>query len=132
MEYTSNIKSIFKKESFNTKDGALMHKYVVEFVNGHNPNVFTTKDLDYNVGDEVTYNLDQSKNKAKVMPTRSNNNYSNPKDDIQKYIIRQSSLNRAPDLWGNIDQDIDNITCDQHIQIIIDIARKFENYVYNG
>jgi hypothetical protein len=43
MEYTSTIKSIFKKESFNTKDGALMHKYVVEFVNGHNPNVFTTK-----------------------------------------------------------------------------------------
>ena len=132
MEYTSTIKSIIKKESFNTKDGAIMNKYLVQFANGHNPNVFTTRELTYNVGDEVTYNLDQSKNKAKLMPTRSNNNYSNPKDDIQKYIIRQSSLNRATDLWGNIDQDIDNNTCDQHIQIIIDIARKLERYVYNG
>ena len=123
MEYTSTIKSIIKKESFNTKDGALMNKYVVQFANGHNPNVFTTKELTYNVGDEVTYYLDQSKNKAKLMPTRSNNNYSNPKDDIQKYIIRQSSLNRATDLLQSKQWTED---------MICDLARKFENYVYNG
>ena len=131
MEYTSTIKSIIKKESFNTKDGALMNKYVVQFANGHNPNVFTTRELTYNVGDEVTYNLDQSKNKAKLMPTRSNHNYSNPKDDVQKYIIRQSSLNRAVDLWGNIDQNnVEKYNLD--IDTIIIFARKFENYVYNG
>jgi len=123
MEYTSTIKSIIKKESFNTKDGALMNKYVVQFANGHNPNVFTTRELTYNVGDEVTYNLDQSKNKAKLMPTRSNNNYSNPKDDVQKYIIRQSSLNRATDMLQGKPWTED---------MLFDLARKFENYVYNG
>ena len=127
MEYTSTIKSIIKKESFNTKDGALMNKYVVQFANGHNPNVFTTKELTYNVGDEVTYNLDQAKNKAKLMPIRTNT-YTNPKDDIQKFIIRQSSLNRATDLWGNI--DLNNY--DQDVKLITALARKFENYVYNG
>jgi hypothetical protein len=124
MEYTSTIKSIFKKESFNTKDGALMNKYVVQFANGHNPNVFTTKELTYKVGDEITYNLDQSKNKAKLMPIKVNNNYSNPKDEIQKYIIRQSSLNRATDLLANSN--------DWSEDDIFNLARKFENYVYNG
>ena len=124
MEYTSTINSIIKKESFNTKDGALMNKYVVQFANGHNPNVFTTKELTYNVGDEVTYNLDQAKNKAKLMPIKVNNNYSSPKDEIQKYIIRQSSLNRATDLLANSN--------DWSEDDIFNLARKFENYVYNG
>ena len=131
MEYTSTIKSIFKKESFNTKDGALMNKYVVQFANGHNPNVFTTKELTYNVGDELTYNLDQAKNKAKITPPRTNT-YTNPKDDVQKYIIRQSSLNRAVDLWGPINQDLHETFYNEQVEIIIDLSRKFENYVYNG
>ena len=100
-----------------------MNKYVVQFANGHNPNVFTTKELTYNVGDEVTYNLDQAKNKAKITPPRTNT-YTNPKDDIQKYIIRQSSLNRATDLLAN--------TSDWSEDDIFNLARKFENYVYNG
>ena len=131
MEYTSTIKSIFKKESFNTKDGALMNKYVVQFANGHNPNVFTTKELPYNVGDELTYNLDQAKNKAKITPPRTNT-YTNPKDDVQKYIIRQSSLNRAVDLWGPINQDLHETFYNEQVEIKIDLSRKFENYVYNG
>ena len=128
MEYTSNIKSIFKKESFNTKDGALMHKYVVEFVNGHNPNVFTTKDLDYNVGDEVTYNLDQVKNKAKLMP-KNINTYSNPKDDIQKYIIRQSCLDRATELLKDRNY---NWEVETNRKKLTDLAEYLKNYVYNG
>ena len=128
MEYTSNIKTIFKKESFNTKDGALMHKYVVEFVNGHNPNVFTTKDLDYNVGDEVTYNLDQVKNKAKLMP-KNINTYSNPKDDIQKYIIRQSCLDRATELLKDRNY---NWEVETNRKKLTDLAEYLKNYVYNG
>tara|TARA_A100001515_G_scaffold29912_1_gene23332 strand:- start:812 stop:1198 length:387 start_codon:yes stop_codon:yes gene_type:complete len=128
MEYTSIIKSIFKKESFNTKDGALMHKYVVEFVNGHNPNVFTTKDLDYNVGDEVTYNLDQAKNKAKLMP-KNINTYSNPKDDIQKYIIRQSCLDRATELLKDRNY---NWEVETNRKKLTDLAEYLKNYVYNG
>ena len=127
MEYTSTIKSIIKKESFNTKDGALMNKYVVNFVNGHNPNVFTTRELDYKIGDELTYNLDQAKNKAKLMP-KIKNTYTNQKDNVQNLIIRQSSLNRATDLWGNIDKN----NYDQDVEFITDLARIFENYVYNG
>ena len=128
MEYTSNIKSIFKKESFKTKDGTLMHKYVVEFVNGHNPNVFTTKDLDYNVGDEVTYNLDQAKNKAKLMP-KNINTYSNPKDDIQKYIIRQSCLDRATELLKDRNY---NWEVETNRKKLTDLAEYLKNYVYNG
>tara|TARA_B100000242_G_C43051348_1_gene491185 strand:+ start:1932 stop:2318 length:387 start_codon:yes stop_codon:yes gene_type:complete len=128
MEYTSTIKSIFKKESFNTKDGALMHKYVVEFANGHNPNVFTTKDLDYNVGDEVTYNLDQAKNKAKLMP-KNINTYSNPKDDIQKYIIRQSCLDRATELLKDRNY---NWEVETNRKKLTDLAEYLKNYVYNG
>ena len=128
MEYTSNIKSIFKKESFKTKDGTLMHKYVVEFVNGHNPNVFTTKDLDYNVGDEVTYNLDQVKNKAKLMP-KNINTYSNLKDDIQKYIIRQSCLDRATELLKDRNY---NWEVETNRKKLTDLAEYLKNYVYNG
>ena len=61
------------------------------------------------------------------MPNNTNT-YTNPKDDVQKYIIRQSSLNRATDLWGNI--DLNNY--DQDVKLITELARKFENYVYNG
>jgi len=135
MNYTSEIKNILKKESFNTKDGATMYKYIITFINGHNPNYYTTKDLTFNVGDVVSYELDQAKNKCKILSNDTQGakehikqNYSNPKDDIQRYIIRQSSLNRATDLWGNI--DLNNY--DQDVKLIIELANKFENYVYNG
>ena len=123
MEYTSTIKSVVKKESFNTPDGALMNKYIVQFANGHNPNIYMTKEFPKNVGDEVSYNLDKSKNKAKLILQNKTQSYSNPKEDIQKYIIRQSSLNRATDLLQGDDW---------HEDAIFDLARKFENYVYNG
>ena len=73
----------------------------------------------------------QAKNKAKLMPIRTNT-YTNPKDDVQKYIIRQSSLNRAVDLWGPINQDLHETFYNEQVEIIIDLSRKFENYVYNG
>ena len=128
MKYTSTIKSIFKKESFNTKDGALMNKYVVQFANGHNPNVFTTKELNYEVGEEITYNLDQEKNKAKLMP-KNINTYSNPKDDIQKYIIRQSCLDRATELYKDRNYDWGVET---YRKRLTNLAEYLKNYVYNG
>jgi len=123
MNYTSQIKTIVKKESFNTKDGATMNKYIITFSNGHNPSYYTTKDLQFSEGDTVSYDLDQAKNKCKIIPSKPQNNYSNPKDDIQKYIIRQSSLNRATDLLKDNNWSEDDI---------FNLARKFENYVYNG
>ena len=137
MKYTSKVNTVVKGESFRLPDGVTMNKYTVTFANGHNPNVYSPKELMFNEGDEVEYDLDQNKNKAKILktkigqipenggvkPTASKNNYSNPKDDVQRYIIRQSSLNRATDLFAG--KEINTTE-------IINLARTFENYVFNG
>jgi len=128
MIYTSKVKTVVKGESFRLPDGVTMNKYTVTFANGHNPNVYSPKELTFSEGDEVEYDLDQNKNKAKILMKSSvapapKNNYSNPKDDVQKYIIRQSSLNRATDLYAG--KEINTTE-------IINLARTFENYVYNG
>ena len=133
MEYTSTLKKITKVESWiNKKDNKNWTKYRFDFANGHNPFVFRTDELHYKENTELIYDLDQANNKAKIitknpMPNNTNT-YTKPKDDVQKYIIRQSSLNRATDLWGNI--DLNNY--DQDVKLITELARKFENYVYNG
>ena len=130
MIYTSKVKTVVKGESFRLPDGVTMNKYTVTFANGHNPNVYSPKELTFSEGDEVEYDLDQNKNKAKILgkkssvaPPATKNNYSNPKDDVQKYIIRQSSLNRATDLYAG--KEINTTE-------IINLARTFENYVFNG
>ena len=137
MIYTSKVNTVVNGESFKLPDGVTMNKYTVTFANGHNPNVYSPKELTFNEGDEVEYDLDQNKNKAKILktkigqipdnsavkPTASKNNYSNPKDDVQRYIIRQSSLNRATDLFAG--KEINTTE-------IINLARTFENYVFNG
>ena len=132
MKYTSKITSINKTDSFNTQDGKVMNKYNVTFANGHNPHIYKVGEFGYEVGDEIDYDLDQAKNKAKILSKKSYNtnqatqpkgNYSNPKDDVQKYIIRQSSLNRATDLTQGKEYDVNEI---------LNLARIFENYVYNG
>ena len=129
MEYTSTIKSVVKKESFNTPDGALMNKYIVQFANGHNPNIYMTKEFPKNVGDEVSYNLDKSKNKAKLILQNKTQSYSNPKDDIQKYIIRQSCLDRATELLKDRNY---NWELDSNRKKLTDLAEYLKNYVYNG
>ena len=128
MKYTSKVKTVVKKESFNTKDGAVMNKYIITFDNGHNPNYFTTKDVSFKVGDIIEYDLDQAKNKCKILANATDGAKGIKTDNVQQYIIRQSSLNRATDLWGNI--DLNNF--DQDIDLVIEIARKLEKYVYNG
>jgi len=129
MEYTSTIKSVVKKESFNTPDGALMNKYIVQFANGHNPNIYMTKEFPKNVGEEVSYNLDKSKNKAKLILQNKTQSYSNPKDDIQKYIIRQSCLDRATELLKDRNY---NWELDSNRKKLTDLAEYLKNYVYNG
>jgi hypothetical protein len=133
MIYTSKVNTVVKGESFKLPDGVTMNKYTVTFANGHNPNVYSPKELTFTQGDEVEYDLDQNKNKAKILGKKSSvaptaapapkGNYSNPKDDVQRYIIRQSSLNRATDLYAG--KEINTTE-------IINLARTFENYVFNG
>jgi hypothetical protein len=74
MIYTSKIKTIVKRNSFYTTEGVTIHNYVVTFANGHNPNIYSKKPLRYNKGDDVTYDLDQVKNKAKFV-FKSSSNY---------------------------------------------------------
>ena len=130
MIYTSKVNTVVKGESFKLPDGVTMNRYTVTFANGHNPNVYSPKELTFSEGDEVEYDLDQNKNKAKILGNKSSvttpatkGNYSNPKDDVQRYIIRQSSLNRATDLYAG--KEINTTE-------IINLARTFENYVFNG
>ena len=132
MIYTSKVNTVVKGESFKLPDGVTMNKYTVTFANGHNPNVYSPKELTFSEGDEVEYDLDQNKNKAKILGNKRSvattepapkGNYSNPKDDVQRYIIRQSSLNRATDLYAG--KEINTTE-------IINLARTFENYVFNG
>lgn len=131
MKYTSKITNINKTDSFNTQDGKTMNKYIVNFANGHSPHIYKVGDFGYEVGTEIDYDLDQAKNKAKILSKNyekpksfePKGNYSNPKDDVQKYIIRQSSLNRATDLTQGKEYDVNEI---------LNLARIFENYVYNG
>ena len=128
MKYTSKVNTVVKGESFRLPDGVTMNKYTVTFANRHNPNVYSPKELTFSEGDEVEYDLDQNKNKAKILGKKSSvtptaKNYSNPKDDVQRYIIRQSSLNRATDLYAGKEINTNEI---------INLARTFENYVFNG
>jgi hypothetical protein len=88
------------------------------------------KNLNLSEGDEVEYDYDTNKkNLLKLILAKTGSvaqpkgNYSNPKDDVQKYIIRQSSLNRATDLYAG--KEINTTE-------IINLARTFENYVFNG
>jgi hypothetical protein len=105
------------------------NKYQVSFANGDSLGFLAVGDFKKNVGDVVKYEKNQhNENAAKLVydsPMQQANERGNaPKDDVQKYIIRQSSLNRATDLYskgGNWDE-----------KQIIETARIFENYVYNG
>lgn len=101
MNYTSKIVSINKIDSFTTGDGKTMVKNVVTFANGHNPHIYSLGEFKYEVGTEVTYDLDQSKNKAKIAkkefprgngePYQTKGNYTN-KDQM---IIRQTVIKAA-------------------------------------
>ena len=101
MNYTSKIVSVNKTDSFKTGDGKTMNKYNVTFANGHNPHMYALGEFKYEVGTEVTYDLDQNKNKAKIVkndfprgngePYQPKANYAN-KDQI---IIRQTVIKAA-------------------------------------
>jgi hypothetical protein len=124
MNYTSRITNINKTDSFNTQDGKTMNKYVVTFANGHNPHIYAVGEFKHQVGDEVTYDLDQAKNKAKIVkqPYATNAapkaNYTN-KDQI---IIRQTVIKAAAEFHAN-----SNSTANDVVQT----AQTFLNWINN-
>ena len=130
MKQTSIIAKLYQQETFPTKEGDTMIRYSVTTANGVTGNFYRVGQLKFKEGDEVEYDYDANKKKfVKINPTKTEvftqpkNNYSNPKDDVQRYIIRQSSLNRATDLYAG--KEINTTE-------IINLARTFENYVFNG
>ncbi len=107
------------------------NKYQVSFANGDSLGFLAVGEFKKKAGDVVTYEKNDQHQTGKLVyeqPAAASNQTSRttnaPKDDVQRYIIRQSSLNRATDLYskgGNWDE-----------QTIIETAKIFENYVYNG
>lgn len=124
MNYTSKITNINKTDSFNTQDGKTMNKYVVTFANGHNPHIYAVGEFKNQVGDEVTYDLDQTKNKAKIVKQSYTTNaapkanYTN-KDQI---IIRQTVIKAAAEFHAN-----SNSTANDVVQT----AQTFLNWINN-
>lgn len=118
-----------------TGQEVVLENYNIGFADGTEFKFKAKGEWKYPVGSEIQFEVSNADWKtakgAKLInnaaPNRNasgSNKGFTPKDDVQKYIIRQSSLNRATDLYsknGNWDE--------QHI---IETARIFENYVYNG
>jgi hypothetical protein len=130
MKYTSKVKSMISGVNFVTNRGETMTPYKIQMANGTNGNFYWVGEPKFKEGDEVNYDYDADKIKfVKINPietqafSQPKSNYSNPKDDVQRYIIRQSSLNRATDLYAG--KEINTTE-------IINLARTFENYVFNG
>ena len=99
------------------------NKYQVSFANGDSLSFLAVGEFKKKVGDVISYEKNEQHQTGKLVYEQPQAQAS-PKDDVQKYIIRQSSLNRATDLFSG------SGTWDE--EQIIETARIFENYVYNG
>ena len=99
------------------------NKYQVSFANGDSLSFLAVGEFKKNVGDVITYEKNEQHQTGKIVYEQQQQATA-PKDDVQRYIIRQSSLNRATDLYSR------SGVWDE--QQIIETARIFENYVYNG
>ena len=100
---TAKITRIEKKPDFQTNDGKTLYVFELELDNGDVGAIFKQKDNPYvEEGSSITYEMTE-RGTIKIQRDSgfsSNNspNYSTKKDDVQDYIIRQSSLARAIDL----------------------------------
>ena len=99
------------------------NKYQVSFANGDSLSFLAVGEFKKKVGDVISCEKNEQHQTGKIVYEQPQAQAS-PKDDVQKYIIRQSSLNRATDLFSG------SGTWDE--EQIIETARIFENYVYNG
>lgn len=117
-----------------TGEQVVLDNYNIGFADGTEYKFKAKGQWKYQVGSEIQFEVSNEQYKtakgAKLINSGATNGSANnnrsvaPKDDVQKYIIRQSSLNRATDLYsknGNWSEEE-----------IIKTARIFENYVYNG
>lgn len=117
-----------------------MAEFTIDFADLQNVKYKHPINLSFKVGDEIEYQYDQ--HKKSISKTKKLNQhvgsdpiqakYVKPESNYvtdavkQKYINRLSCLNRATDLHGAI--DLDNY--EQDLKLIIQTAKKFEEYVY--
>ena len=124
MNYTSKITSVNKTDSFNKEDGKTKNKYTVTLANGHNHHIYAIGEFKHQVGDEVTYDLDQTKNKAKIAKqayttnAAPKTNYTN-KDQI---IIRQTVIKAAAEFHANSNSTANDV---------VKTAQTFLNWINN-
>lgn len=104
------------------------NKYQISFANGDSLSFLAVGDFKKKVGDVVSYDKNEEYSTGKLIyeqPAQKPQQTNTPKgNDVQTYIIRQSMLKAAVDLYsrsGNWDE-----------AAIIDTAKIFENYVHNG
>ena len=103
------------------------NKYQISFGNGDSLGFLAVGDFKKKVGDVVTYEKNEQHQTGKLIyenPVQNPALNNTPKDDVQKYIIRQSMLKASVYLYsrqGNWSEEQ-----------IIETTKIFENYVYNG
>ena len=82
----------------------------------------------------VEYDTDSNAQKAKIITKNPKEEESvkveyKKSDDVQTYIIRQSSMNRATDLYQGQLFDWEK---EENRNKLITLAREIEKYVHNG
>lgn len=130
MQLKSKIQYIEPNGTYQNGSGSF-NKFRVSFANGDTLGFLSKGDFKGKVGDEITYEKNEQYNTGKIVyekpafTPKPQGNYAGKSDDVQKYIIRQSSAASAANFYSRVAGDIDT-------QEIITLAREIENFVYNG
>lgn len=131
MQLTSKIQFIQPNGTWATPNGATFNKYQVSFANGDSLGFLAKGEFKYKVGDDVKYEKNEQYNTGKVVyekpafTPKPQGSFKKVDDDVQKFIIRQSSASSAANFYSRVAGDIDP-------QEVINLAREIENYVYGG
>lgn len=131
MQLTSKIQFIQPNGTWATPNGATFNKYQVSFANGDSLGFLAKGEFKYKVGDDIKYEKNEQYNTGKVVYEKpaftpsAQGSFKKVDDDVQKFIIRQSSASSSANFYSRISGDIDP-------QEVINLAREIENYVYGG
>ena len=126
---TGKITAIDQNGVFSNNYGTF-NKFRVTMATGVVYNFNAKDDFKHSVGDEVSFEVtNEQYNAAKLIVennfTPKQNKQSGNKDEVQKFIIRQSSIASACNYLAG--KDLENAGRD-----ILELAKEFENFVYNG
>lgn len=133
MQLTSKIQYVEPNGTYATPNGATFNKYQVSFANGDSLGFLAKGDFKFKVGDDIKYEKNEQYNTGKVVYEKPQTftpkpqaAQSNNRDEVQKFIIRQSSISSAVNYLSRFEQS------PNYANDVINLARQFENFVYNG